>query len=105
MRLSKYPVLKGIQCSKSIFLHFKKPHLATPLTPEQRMLFEAGNDVGLIGRALFNGGFDVSKGGAIRGKDLSNSTLEALQSDEYIFYEPQFESKDGQFVFKADIMV
>jgi len=102
---TKYPFIIGIQCDKAYWLHYHRPHLAEPVSEEQKILFQNGKDVGLIGRNLYPGGTDVISHDNLYGTLLTEATKKILQSDGQVFYEPQFRSDDGRFVTKLDILV
>src|SRR6185295_8392441 len=103
--LSKYPFIKGIQCSKAMYLHYRNPEYKSLITEEQKMIFEKGKEVGEVARNLYRGGYDLSEGNTIKGKKLIEVTKKALSTDKQIFYEPAFESPDGVGMFIGDILV
>lgn len=103
--ISKYPFIKGTQCLKSIYLHYHSPELKTQFTQEELMKLDKGKEVGILARNIFRGGIDVSQNETIFGKELIHKTAIALESGGRIFYEPGFESADGKFFCRVDLMV
>jgi hypothetical protein len=104
-KLSKSSFLKGAQCIKSIFLHYKFPELRTPMTFEQRVIVDKGIEVGLIARDIFRGGLDVTEKGKITFPELLDATKTAFKSDNQILYEAGFATEDLTLRFQADIFV
>jgi hypothetical protein len=103
--ISKYPFIKGTQCTKAVYLHYHKPELKTPYTPEEKMRLGKGKRIGQLARNLFPGGIDVSEGEKLFGKALVAETQRILQSDTQVLYEPGFLSSNGELFFAGDILV
>jgi len=57
--LSKSTFIRGAQCTKSLYLHKKRPFLRDRLAPEQLAKFRRGTKLGLVAQRLFPGGIDV----------------------------------------------
>jgi hypothetical protein len=54
--LSKSRVMKGLQCTKALWLSVHRKHLATPVSPDQQAIFDQGTRVGELARERFAGG-------------------------------------------------
>jgi hypothetical protein len=55
-KLTKSTFLRGVNCSKSLWLFEHKPHLLPALTPETKFMYDPGDEGGLLARELFPGG-------------------------------------------------
>ena len=54
--LSKSRFLAGLQCPKRLWFQNHQPELASPVTPAQQALFDAGYEVGRLATHRFPGG-------------------------------------------------
>ena len=101
MHLSKSQYMKGLQCSKALWLFKNRRELAAE--PDQRRLnlFATGHRVGDLAKRLFPGGTEVT----YRQSDYQGMIAETarLVNSEEVLYEASF-SSDGVFV-RADILV
>jgi Domain of unknown function(DUF2779) len=59
MRLSKSQYIRGLQCTKSLWLYKHKRDLRTEPDAGQQSLFGSGTDVGVLAQQLFPGGEEI----------------------------------------------
>ena len=103
LTLSKSTFLRGIQCKKSLFLHFHSPELKDPVSPMQQAIFTQGHEVGRLAQQLFPGGTDA---GIWVPDDYQKSidlTLQLISEGMEVIYEAGF-AVDGLLCF-IDILV
>ena len=60
--LSKSTYIRGLQCTKSLYLNKHFPGLKDPISDKQQALFNRGHKVGELARKLFPGGTDAFPG-------------------------------------------
>lgn len=99
--LSKSLFMRGLQCSKQLWLQKYQPELQKETTPQLEALFASGTEVGAPARQLFPGGILVPYEGLTHAEQLAR-TQAALAAGASILYEAAF-SYDGVFV-KVDIL-
>ena len=58
--ISKSQYVKGIQCSKALWLSRNRKDLAPAITPETQVLFDVGNEIGQLAMACFDRGVEVT---------------------------------------------
>jgi hypothetical protein len=102
MSLSKSRFMSGLQCPKRLWWEVREPgapELVT--TPEQRYLFDRGNEVGRLARTYVPGGVAIawSPGGLER---RLRDTAAAIRSGAPAVYEAAFEH--GGVLVVADIL-
>ena len=100
--LSKTSFLKGIQCSKSLYLSKNQPAFEIPPEPDLEAKFQAGREVGTLAQQLFPGGTEVPFPGTSITEQTAK-TCELIEAGAQVIYEASF-SFDGIFI-KADILV
>jgi hypothetical protein len=101
--LSKSTFIRGLQCSKSLYLYKNFIHLRDPLSAEQQSMFSRGNSVGELAQNLFPGGIDST---AEKRSDTIAAvikTKELIEKGQEVIYEAAFQS-DGVLVI-LDILV
>jgi predicted RecB family nuclease len=59
-QLSKSTFLRGLQCTKSLYLYKNFINLRDQPSSEQKAIFDRGNKIGLIAQQLFPGGTDAT---------------------------------------------
>jgi hypothetical protein len=102
--LSKSTFIRGQQCQKSLYLHYKRPFLRDKLSAEQIAKFKRGTDVGIIARELFPGGKDMSPKSPSQYQIKREETMAALENpDINILYEAVFQFDD--VLIMLDILV
>lgn len=93
--LSKSTFIRGQQCQKSLYLHYKRPFLRDKLSAEQLAKFRRGTDVGVLARDLFPGGQDMSPKSPSQYQKKREETAAALSNpDISILYEAVFQYND-----------
>ncbi|MBB5348398.1 DUF2779 domain-containing protein [Desulfoprunum benzoelyticum] len=100
--LSKTSLLKGIQCSKALYLTKNPPDFEIPSAPDLEAKFETGKEVGFLAQQLFLGGTEVPSSG-LTVKEQISRTRELIDAGAKVIYEASF-AFDGIFI-KADILV
>ena len=100
--LNKTSFLKGIQCSKSLYLSKNQPAFEIPPEPDLEAKFQVGREVGALAQQLFPDGAEVPFSGLSINEQI-DKTRELIESGAKVIYEASF-SFDGIFI-KADILV
>lgn len=101
--LSKSTFIRGLQCSKALYLYKNFIHLRDALSPEKQSLFNRGNSVGELARQLFPGGIDPT---AEKRSDTISAiikTRELIASGHEVIYEATFQFE--QVLAILDILV
>lgn len=102
--LSKSTFIRGTQCKKSLYLHYKRPFLRDKLSAEQLFKFKRGTDVGVLARDLFPGGIDMTPRSPTQYQKKRDETAEALGNPNIeIIYEAVFQYDD--VLIMLDILV
>lgn len=101
--LSKSSFIKGVQCSKALYLHYHHPSWRDKLSAEQLAKFNRGHKVGELARQLFPGGKDASRLGKKRVPDMVQQTSALIAAGEKVIYEAAF-MHEGVLVI-LDILV
>lgn len=102
--LSKSTFIRGQQCQKSLYLHYKRPFLRDKISAEQLAKFKRGTDVGVLARDLFPGGQDMSPKSPSQYQMKREETMTALENPEInIIYEAVFQFDD--VLIMLDILV
>ncbi len=101
--LSKSTFLRGLQCSKSLYLYKNFIQLRDAVSPEQKAVFNRGNNVGLLAQKLFSGGTDATP--AKRSDNIAAvaNTKQLIESGVEIIYEAAFQY--DQVLVILDILV
>ena len=60
--ISKSSFFRGMQCPKSLWLHFNQPEERDDISQAQQQIFDTGHNVGFLAQQLFPGGIDASCG-------------------------------------------
>ncbi len=95
--------VRGIQCTKSLFLNKFNKELRNKTSYSQEALFEQGNDVGKLARDLFPNGFEISNKDNFNYETALSRTLEVVNNNESVVYEATF--LFDQVIAAADILV
>jgi predicted RecB family nuclease len=88
--LSKSAFMRAVQCPKSLYLYKKHYDLKDKPSKEQQAIFDRGNNVGMIARNAFPGGFDAFPGNHMEYEQWLNNTQNAIKRGEKIIYEAAF---------------
>src|SRR4030066_1835044 len=99
--LSKSLYMRGLQCSKSLFLHKHRPELRSEPAPELLALWKSGTEVGVYARRLFPGGVEIPFQGLSQEEQLVRTRQEIARGTK-VLYEGTF-SHDDVFV-KVDLL-
>lgn len=90
--LSKSTFIRGAQCTKSLYLHKKRPFLRDRLAPEQLAKFRRGTKLGLVAQRLFPGGIDVRPRSYHQYAKKLLETQEVINSQSHdVIYEAGFQ--------------
>ncbi|MGD8840564.1 MAG: DUF2779 domain-containing protein [Gammaproteobacteria bacterium] len=101
MQLSKSQYMRGLQCSKALWLFKYRPELAAEPDAHRQHLFDTGHRVGALAQQLFPGGVEVAyRPGDYPG--MIDETARSIRQGDVV-YEGSFLT-DGVFV-RADILV
>lgn len=102
-QLSKSTILRGIQCSKSLYLYKHNYELRSTDSSKQQSIFESGTEVGLLARNLFPDGVDASSHQGYNLKESVKRTRDYIDAGETVIYEATFEYDD--VLVAMDILV
>lgn len=100
--LSKTSLLKGIQCSKALYLSKNPPTIEIQPDPDLEAKFQAGREVGVLAQQLFPGGVEVPFSDLSFTEQIAK-TRELIEAGAKAIYEAAF-TFDGIFI-KSDILV
>lgn len=101
--LSKSSLIKGIQCSKALYLYKYHYDLKDPVSRVQQEKFNRGHKVGKLAQSLFPGGKDCTPPN-IMSYDQSIKATEALVRSKYpVIYEAAFKFRG--ILVALDILV
>ena len=89
--LSKSTFMMGCQCPKRLWLHKFKPELRDEETEQQAAIFQAGTDIGMLARQLFQGGIDASPTTPIEYQKSVADTAAYIRRGANIIYEAAFQ--------------
>lgn len=93
-QLSKSTFIKGLQCSKALYLYKKRPFLRDKLSAEQRAKFTRGTHVGLYARQLFPGGADATPATHFQMAQSVLKTAEFIRQGHQVIYEAAFQYQE-----------
>jgi CRISPR/Cas system-associated exonuclease Cas4 (RecB family) len=99
--LTKSKLMRGYQCRKSLYLTVHRPELEPPITPEQRELFEQGNQIGALAHREFPNGILV-KAPIFKAELAAQETRALLDAGHDTLFEATF-FHDG-IVVRVDIL-
>ena len=101
--LSKSTFIRGLQCSKSLYLYRNFINLRDPLSPEQKAIFGRGINVGVLAQKLFPNGVDATP--AKRSDNIAavEKTQELIKNGAEVIYEAAFQYE--QTLVILDILV
>ena len=102
-QLSKSTILRGIQCSKSLYLYKHNYELRSTDSSNQQSIFESGTEVGLLARNLFPDGVDASSNQGFKMKESVEKTRDYIDAGETVIYEATFVYDD--VLVAVDILV
>lgn len=99
MRLSKTDYLVFKDCEKNAWLKIHKPDIyySKPLSTFDEGIIETGNEVDILARDLFPGGFLVED------RNDFEKTMDLVSLHEKVIYQPVFETKNYKMI--CDILV
>jgi hypothetical protein len=89
--LSKSTFLRGLQCKKSLYLYKHFYDLKDDITPQQRAIFNQGNEVGILAQQFFPNGVDASPESHFKMQESVDKTKEFIEVGESVIYEATFE--------------
>jgi hypothetical protein len=101
--LSKSTFIRGLQCSKSLYLYKNFIHLRDPLSAEQQSMFSRGNNVGELAWQLFPGGIDATAEKRSDSQAAVIRTKELIEKGQEVIYEAAFQA--DQVLAILDILV
>lgn len=93
----------GCQCPKRLWLHKFRPELRDEETEQQAAIFQAGTDIGMLARQLFQGGIDASPPTPFEYQKSVADTAAYIRRGANIIYEAAFQY-DG-ILAAIDILV
>jgi hypothetical protein len=89
--LSKSTFLRGLQCTKSLYLHRYHPEFRDRADQHLLEIFRRGTDVGLVARDLYPGGLDASPETPLQYQKSVLYTRQLLSEDIEVLYEAAFQ--------------
>jgi hypothetical protein len=101
--ISKSSFIRGMQCPKSLWLHFYRPEERDEISESQQQIFDNGHNVGLLAQQLFPGGVDASRGEYEKVQEAVAYTAALIDGVQPVIYEAAF--SDGETLCYMDILV
>lgn len=101
--LSKSTFLRGLQCSKSLYLYKYFIQKRDVVSPEQKAIFNRGNNVGVLAQKLFPGGVDATPEKRSNNIAAVENTRKLIESGVEVIYEAAFQF--NQVLAILDILV
>jgi len=101
--ISKSSFIRGMQCPKSLWLHFNQPNERDEISESQQQIFDNGHNVGLLAQQLFPGGVDASRGEYEKVNEAVAYTAALIDGGQHVIYEAAF--SDGETLCYMDILV
>lgn len=101
--LSKSTFLRGLQCSKSLYLYKNFIQMRDAVSPEQQAVFNRGNNVGILAQQLFPGGIDATTSKRSNNLESVKKTQELIANGTEVIYEAAFQH--NQVLAILDILV
>jgi len=101
--ISKSSFIRGMQCQKSLWLHFYRPEERDEISQSQQQIFDNGHNVGLLAQQLFEGGVDASRGEYDKVNEAVAYTAALIDGGQDVIYEAAF--SDGETLCYMDILV
>ncbi len=101
--LSKSTFIRGLQCTKSLYLYKNFIQFRDKQSAEQTAIFNRGNNVGLLAQKLFPGGTDATPTKRTDYKGAVMKTQELIASGVEVIYEAAFQHQ--QVLAILDILV
>jgi len=101
--ISKSSFIRGMQCPKSLWLHFYQPEERDEISESQQQIFDNGHNVGLLAQQLFPGGVDASRGEYEKVQEAAAYTAALIDGGQHVIYEAAF--SDGETLCYMDILV
>ena len=94
--ISKSQYIKGLQCSKSLWLYRHRPDLAPEVSEVQQHIFNPGHEIGELAQKYFEGGIEISDP-YYEIQDAIDSTKRAIKNGYDFIYEATAKSPDGAY--------
>ena len=101
--LSKSTFLRGLQCSKSLYLYKYFIQKRDPLSSEQQAIFNRGNNIGVLAQKLFPGGVDATPEKRSNNIAAVENTQRLIENGVEVIYEAAFQH--NQVLAILDILV
>ena len=95
--------MRGLQCSKSLYLYKNNIQLRDAVSSEQQAVFNRGNNVGMLAQKLFPGGKDATPAKRSNSLAAVENTRMLIESGVEIIYEAAFQAE--QVLAILDILV
>jgi hypothetical protein len=95
--------MKGCQCHKALWLNKFQPELKTPISSQQRAIFDRGTNVGKLAEQLFPGGVDARPENPYAYQQSVVDTFQFIEQGHNIIYEAAFQY--DQVLAALDILV
>lgn len=89
--LSKSTFIRGLKCSKALYLNKHHKDLRDELSEQQEAIFEQGTRVGELAQNLFPGGIDCTPEELWNLQESVSKTKEAIEQGANIIYEAAFQ--------------
>lgn len=83
--------MRGIKCSKSLYLNKHGKSLRDEMSDSQEFIFEQGTEVGLLAQELFPGGIDCSPESFYDYGPSIQKTKELIAKGQQVIYEASFQ--------------
>ena len=101
--ISESGFIRGLQCKKSLYLHYFKPELRDEISKFHQIIIDTGHNVKEYAQQLFPGGIDASQGDKSNLQRAINYTQELIKNNQQVIYGATF--TDGETFSDIDILV
>ncbi|MFN4123018.1 MAG: Dna2/Cas4 domain-containing protein [Flavobacteriales bacterium] len=88
--ISKSGFIKGLQCSRQLYLHYQHPTWRDPITPREKALFKRGVNIGQLAHKIFPGGHSADSTGSYA--EWFEKTKSLLQAGHATIFEAAFKN-------------
>lgn len=85
--------MRGLQCSKSLYLYNYYKQLRDPISPNQQALFNRGHEVGGLAWQLFEGGIDARSDNKFNYTQAVNKTQNLIKKGFASLFEATFQEE------------
>ena len=89
--LSKSTFMRGVKCTKCLYLNKHHNELRDQMTEQQAAIFQQGTDIGELAQQLYPGGIDLTPESYYDFTPSIKATKEAISEGQNVIYEAAFQ--------------